>query len=189
MTKSHYFARLLTLHVASGDKKRSPSTMPTSKSIAFSDTASVASAPINLPDGHPVTRANTVAGDVRPLNELHAHHIHARLASGLSQSTLLTSVDSFGGCARSNVLRQMILTEVGERLEKQLTAESEGVLEFSNWGDEAEEVVRGGLAKLAQLARDENLANPEKSVNEYYSERLAKLIHDAEVEFDVKFIK
>ncbi|GIZ48908.1 hypothetical protein CKM354_001195100 [Cercospora kikuchii] len=157
---------------SSGDKKRSPSTMPTSKSIAFSDTASVASAPINLPDGHPVTRANTVAGDVRPLNELHAHHIHARLASGLSQSTLLTSVDSFG-----------------ERLEKQLTAESEGCFEYSNWGDEAEEAVRVGLAKLAQLARDENMANPEKSVNEYYSERLGKIIQEAEVEFDVKFFK
>ncbi|KAM3414203.1 hypothetical protein BST61_g10861 [Cercospora zeina] len=162
-----------TASVTSSDsKKLTPTTMPTSKSIAFSDTASVMSAPINLPDGHPVTRANTVAGDLRPLNELHAHHIHARLASGLSQSTLMTSIESFG-----------------ERLDKVVTSDSEGCLEYSNWGDEAEQAVRAGLAKLAQLARDENLANPEKSANEYYSERLAKLVNEAEVEFDIKFLK
>ncbi|KAF2211216.1 hypothetical protein CERZMDRAFT_98533 [Cercospora zeae-maydis SCOH1-5] len=148
-----------TASVTSSDsKKLSPTTMPTSKSIAFSDTASVVSAPINLPDGHQVTRANTVAGDLRPLNELHAHHIHARLASG-------------------------------ERLDKAITSDSEGCLEYSNWGDEAEEAVRVGLAKLAQLARDQHLANPQKSVNEYYSERLSKLINEAEVELDVKLLK
>ncbi|KAF2207985.1 hypothetical protein CERZMDRAFT_101837 [Cercospora zeae-maydis SCOH1-5] len=59
--------------------------MPTSKSMATSDTASAASALINHLDGHQVTRVNAVAIDIRSFNELHAHYIHALLASGLSQ--------------------------------------------------------------------------------------------------------
>ncbi len=63
------------------------------------------------------------------------------------------------------------------------------MLEYSNWGDEAEETVRGALAVLAQLARDENKADPSKSVEEFFSQRLAKLVREGEVQFDVALLQ
>lgn len=41
-----------------------------------------------------------------------------------------------------------------------------------------------GLKRLAMLAKDEHKKDSSKSVEQYYSERLAELIKDAELEFD-----
>jgi hypothetical protein len=49
--------------------------------------------------------------------------------------------------------------------------------------------VENALKRLAMLAKDENQLDPRKSVKAYYSERLAKILKDAEIEFDVKFMK
>lgn len=61
---------------------------------------------------------------------------------------------------------------------------SPGVLEYSAWGPIAEEDTERALKRMAMLARDEHKADPQHSVKEYYSMRLAKLIEEAEVEFD-----
>ncbi|KAK3622387.1 hypothetical protein LTR56_022208 [Elasticomyces elasticus] len=56
--------------------------------------------------------------------------------------------------------------------------------EHSNWANFAEEDVVSGLKRLARLARDENLVQPDKTVEQIYSYRLAKLIKEAEIVFD-----
>ncbi|KAI5364207.1 hypothetical protein Slin15195_G098650 [Septoria linicola] len=160
-----------TTSTTSGSGNLTASTMPTSKSAAFSDSGSVNSAPINYPTGHPGTRANTINGDTNPLSEIHAHHVHARLMSTLSAST-----------------RPSLLSSVDNELERIDTDESEGVLEFNNWGDEAEDAIHAALAKLAQLARDEHKANPEKTVEQYFSQRLGKLLTQGEVQFDSRYL-
>ncbi|USW48959.1 hypothetical protein Slin15195_G022780 [Septoria linicola] len=88
----------------------------------------------------PGTRANIVFGDTNPLSEIHANHVHARLMGSLSAST-----------------RPKRLSSVGDQLERGDTDESEGVLEFSNWGDETEEACRVDidLAKLAHVLQHE----------------------------------
>lgn len=59
----------------------------------------------------------------------------------------------------------------------------EGVKESTMWGGEAEEMAALGLKRLVQLAKDEHDVDPSKSVGEYYSEHLDKVIREAEVEF------
>lgn len=64
------------------------------------------------------------------------------------------------------------------------TVKRDGVSESSFWGNEAVESAGIGLKRLIQLAKDEHVVDPSKSVAQYYSEHLAKVIRDAEVDFD-----
>ncbi|KAK5114467.1 hypothetical protein LTR62_002402 [Meristemomyces frigidus] len=57
--------------------------------------------------------------------------------------------------------------------------------EHSTWATVAEEDTMVGLKRLTMLAKDEHKLNPKKTVDQYFSERLAKLIKDAELKFDV----
>lgn len=52
----------------------------------------------------------------------------------------------------------------------------------------AEEDTMRALARVAMLARDEHAKDPRRSVEEYYSARLAALIARAEVGFDGGFL-
>lgn len=58
-----------------------------------------------------------------------------------------------------------------------------GVSENSNWGGDAERDVANGLLRLAQLAIDEVQAGSNKSVEEVYNERLAKLLAAGPMKF------
>lgn len=49
----------------------------------------------------------------------------------------------------------------------------------------AEEDVENALKRLAMAAKDEHERDPSKTVKQYYSEALAKIIKDGEIEFDV----
>ncbi|KAI8939099.1 hypothetical protein NX059_004936 [Plenodomus lindquistii] len=53
---------------------------------------------------------------------------------------------------------------------------SEGVTEKSNWAEEVEENVDHACMRLEQLARDEHVGDPSKSVDEYYVARLERLL-------------
>lgn len=61
--------------------------------------------------------------------------------------------------------------------------------EHSMWAVVAEEDVALALKRMAQSARDEHQKDPSKSVEQYYSERLARLIGVAEVEFDASYLR
>jgi len=56
--------------------------------------------------------------------------------------------------------------------------------EHTTWGPVAEEDTERALKRMAMLARDEHQKDPRRTVEEYYSMRLAKLIEEAEVSFD-----
>lgn len=62
------------------------------------------------------------------------------------------------------------------------------VFEYSAWAVVAEEDTMRALARVAMLARDEHAKDPRRSVEEYYSARLAGLIARAEVGFDGGFL-
>lgn len=64
------------------------------------------------------------------------------------------------------------------------TALKPGVLEYNTWGPVAEEDTERALKRMAMLARDEHQKDPQFTVEEYYSMRLAKLIEEAEISFD-----
>ncbi|TKA74078.1 hypothetical protein B0A55_05229 [Friedmanniomyces simplex] len=57
--------------------------------------------------------------------------------------------------------------------------------EHSNWANVAEEDVMVGLKRLTMLARDEHKVDPTKTIEQIYSERLAKLIRESELQFDL----
>ncbi|KAK4498268.1 hypothetical protein PRZ48_010926 [Zasmidium cellare] len=57
--------------------------------------------------------------------------------------------------------------------------------EASTWAALAKEDVENALKRLAMAAKDEHENDPTKSVQQYYSESLSKIIKDAEIEFDV----
>ncbi|KAK4545131.1 hypothetical protein LTR36_003682 [Oleoguttula mirabilis] len=56
--------------------------------------------------------------------------------------------------------------------------------EHSIWEGIAEEDVEKALQRLTRLAQDEHKKDRGKSIEQYYSERLAKLIKGAEIKFD-----
>lgn len=152
-------------------------TFPTSMNTAVvsAETASMSSAPINNPEGHQVTRANTEAGDVsQQLIQLHVNHIGAKLRNISSLSTVSTTYSD--GAASFPLLSND-------------TEDSVVCPEFSNWGEDAEQLVRAGLAKLAQLANDENKNAPEKSIEQYFSEHLSKLLAGCDIKFDPSYLK
>ncbi|GAB7323159.1 hypothetical protein MBLNU13_g05657t1 [Cladosporium sp. NU13] len=66
-----------------------------------------------------------------------------------------------------------------------MTGPKPGVLEYTTWGPVAEEDTERALKRMAMLARDEHQKDPSFTVEEYYSMRLAKLIEEAEISFDV----
>jgi hypothetical protein len=53
----------------------------------------------------------------------------------------------------------------------------------------AEEDTQRALKRMAMLAHDEYVKDPRRSVQEYYSMRLAKLIEEAEVAFDAAHLQ
>ena len=60
--------------------------------------------------------------------------------------------------------------------------------EHSTWATVVEEDVKIALSRCAVLARDEHQKDDSKSVQQYYSERLASLLKEAEVEFDPQYM-
>ena len=63
------------------------------------------------------------------------------------------------------------------------------VHEHSTWLNMALEDVARGLKRLARAAKDENLIDDSKTVEEHYSENLAKEIKEVEIEFDLKYLQ
>lgn len=53
---------------------------------------------------------------------------------------------------------------------------SDGVTEKSNWAEDVEDNVDHACLRLEQLAEDEHVADPSKSVDEYYVARLERLL-------------
>lgn len=58
--------------------------------------------------------------------------------------------------------------------------------EHSNWEAVAEEDLEKALKRLAMLAKDEHKVDPSKPVEAYYSKRLANIVRQADLEFDIK---
>ncbi|KAI5356668.1 hypothetical protein Slin15195_G021540 [Septoria linicola] len=121
----------------SGPNHLTISTMPISKSAAFSDSGSVNPAPVNYPNGHPGTRASAVVGEPNPLSDAHAHalHVHTHLMRNKHKHNVISEDTTY---PLPRVPNPPVIA----------------------------------LAELAQLAPYEHKANPEKSVEQYYSERL-----------------
>lgn len=61
--------------------------------------------------------------------------------------------------------------------------------EYSAWSSVAEEDTQRALKRMAMLAHDEYVKDPRRSVQEYYSMRLAKLIEEAEIAFDAAHLQ
>jgi len=61
--------------------------------------------------------------------------------------------------------------------------------EESTWSAVAEEDTQRALKRMAMLAHDEYVKDPRRSIQEYYSERLARLIEEAEVAFDAAHLQ
>jgi len=61
--------------------------------------------------------------------------------------------------------------------------------EYSAWSSVAEEDTQRALKRMAMLAHDEYVMDPRRSVQEYYSMRLAKLIEEAEIAFDAAHLQ
>lgn len=51
-----------------------------------------------------------------------------------------------------------------------------GVSEKNNWADDVEDILEHGFLRLEQLAGDEHAINPTKSIEDFYIERLRRLL-------------
>ncbi|KAH9869315.1 hypothetical protein IAQ61_006521 [Plenodomus lingam] len=66
---------------------------------------------------------------------------------------------------------------------------SDGVTEKSNWAEDVEDNVNHVCLRLEQLAEDEHVADPSKSVDEYYVARLERLLGSCKRAIPVKIEK
>lgn len=60
---------------------------------------------------------------------------------------------------------------------------NDGVFEFTDWEQEAEELMQTALARLAQLAVDKARKDPSKTAEEYYRSKLKKIINKPTIPF------
>ncbi|KAK5131163.1 hypothetical protein LTR08_001249 [Meristemomyces frigidus] len=100
-------------------------------------------------------------------------------------------VRDFGAVMASKVKKNTVLTSGVSRAAGNVatsTAEADNNTaqfpEHSIWAHFADEDVSLSLKRLAMVARDLHKSDDSKSVKQYYSERLATLIAQSEVEFD-----
>lgn len=61
--------------------------------------------------------------------------------------------------------------------------------EHTTWTNVAKEDIERGLQRLATAARDEHQIDGSKTVQDYYSEKLAEVIKRAEIKFDVTYLQ
>lgn len=114
---------------------------------------------------------------------------HVSYVKGVTQrfSRVLLGVSVEEGTALTHAPAEQ--TSPSRRISQVTVMQAEGgVPEHSKWEDEAEEAMARGLKTLSMLAVDEHNQDPSKSAKEYYSERLAALIKDGEIEFDAKYL-
>ncbi|EME81116.1 uncharacterized protein MYCFIDRAFT_77044 [Pseudocercospora fijiensis CIRAD86] len=142
-------------------------TRPTS--VSGGDTESVISAP-QIPGAPPPTRTHTVAGDLPDYDYIQAKLANAHL------STPPTSVRAGEDAA-------------GAKLGSITSEESAEFMEANNWAENAEEDLLNALHRIATAANDEHKADPSKSVEEYYSVRVAKVLKEGPIKFDTEYLK
>jgi hypothetical protein len=66
---------------------------------------------------------------------------------------------------------------------------SEEYPEASKWDGVSEEDLIHGLQRLTVVAEDDHKEDPSKSVEHYYSVRLAKIIAGGAIKFDAAYLK
>ncbi|KAK5124467.1 hypothetical protein LTR85_001684 [Meristemomyces frigidus] len=127
-----------------------------------------------------------------PASDVASEHLHSGKAhSGVSirdfgiahpkprRSSALTS-----GVLRAERERNLS-TPTPNKVKENVTPDASDFMEHSIWEGIAEEDVEKALQRLAMLAKDEFKKDRGKSVEKYYSDRLAKLLKGAEIKFDV----
>jgi len=102
------------------------------------------------------------------------------------QSLVPAQRDSLDSLSAHQPLSQTVRQELSPPVQ---ALHREPTFEHSTWAVVAEEDVTLALKRMAQSARDEHQKDPSKSVEHFYSERLAKLIGTAELEFDASYLK
>ncbi len=66
---------------------------------------------------------------------------------------------------------------------------NEGVFEFTDWEQEAEELMQTALARLAQLAVDKARKDPSKTAEEHYRGKLNKILNKPTAPFPIKNVE
>lgn len=90
--------------------------------------------------------------------------------------------ERFGAVTTPGSLRQVNSTA-------STAANEPPTFEYSAWAVVAEEDTMRALQRMAMLARDEHAHDQSRTVQQHYSARLAKLIGEAEIQFDAEQLK
>lgn len=61
--------------------------------------------------------------------------------------------------------------------------------EFATWKENAIQETHQGLRRIARAAKDHNKIDPTKSVEEHYGEILSKVLKEAEIKLDPKYLQ
>ncbi|KAL6702970.1 hypothetical protein ACN47E_010325 [Coniothyrium glycines] len=89
-------------------------------------------------------------------------------------------------CFASMIDSTSTKTAVEPASSRDSTKSDGGVTEKSNWAEEVEDAVVHTCLRMEQLAQDEHAANPVKSFNDYYLDRLKRLLGDSKRILPVK---
>ena len=176
---------------------------------------SQASAPGILPPAPPANTPATqsLVGDLGALNLNAANDALGGIANGTSEADPKENDPPGKGNLRAHVrsrvrsdvplLRELFKSPAKRRRGKVTnraldtprpapnnpTPPNEHVHEHSIWMTAASEDIEHGLARLATAAEDSHRIDDSKTVEEYYSEKLAELIQSGRIRFDPSYLQ
>jgi hypothetical protein len=156
----------------------SPTDTRTVESTSDRDNVSVASrvypnAPVNSPE-------DSIIGDQTPSAQ--------EITAGMNRLTGNKNNNNNNN-NNNNTISQGTGTNFGTLRARRMVANhtravGNGVREFNQWETYAEEDVANALTRLVTMARDLHDTDPSKSVQQYFSESLMKVLEGMEVKYD-----
>ncbi|KAI7275987.1 hypothetical protein KC345_g6854 [Hortaea werneckii] len=106
-----------------------------------------------------------------------------------SEQPPLTSIPTIAAYNDTNDTHDLATPTPGHHTEDDYFGDGPVFPEASAWEGFAEEDVEKGLQRLAMLAKDLHKVDSTKTAEQHYSERLSKILKEAEFQFDPSMLK
>ncbi|KAI6794458.1 hypothetical protein KC332_g16930 [Hortaea werneckii] len=145
-----------------------------------------------MADETPPSSVNEVKGkhDIVLISSASSGHSPASMFEiASSEQSPLTSIPTVAACNDAMDTHDLATPTPDHHTENDYFGDGPVFPEASAWEGFAEEDVEKGLQRLAMLAKDLHKVDNTKTAEQHYSERLSKILKEAEFQFDASKLK
>ncbi|KAI7482209.1 hypothetical protein KC351_g5889 [Hortaea werneckii] len=145
-----------------------------------------------MADETPPSSVNEVRGkhDIVLISSASSGHSPASMFEiASSEQSPLTSIPTVAACNDAMDTHDLATPTPDHHTENDYFGDGPVFPEASAWEGFAEEDVEKGLQRLAMLAKDLHKVDNTKTAEQHYSERLSKILKEAEFQFDASKLK